>query len=249
MGDKTVIPMKIDCYVTLGNERDTIYSAEDLVHDMDRAGVDMAVAAPPDSAIAVFNSRGNDFILQEAGRFSGRIIPACTMNPWFGEEAVRELSRAVSNGARMLVIHPTLQGFLINDNLADPLFKKAEELELPVYVHTGPHLYGGPWQLTDCALRFPGVTFIMGHAGATDFWNDVPYAGKFSPNIYIEGSYARPFIFMNYLEAVGIEKGIMGSAAPRNSLPFEWIQYREYMPGDTYNAVFGDNLARILKIV
>ena len=240
--------MNIDCYITLGNERDTVYSAEDLVHDMDRASVDMAVASPPDSALAVFNRRGNDFIRAEAGRFPGRIIPACTVNPWYGEDAMQEVNRAASNGARMLVLHPTLQGFLINDDLADPVIEKAGELGLPVYVHTGPHLYGAPWQLADCALRFPGVTFIMGHAGATDFWNDVPSAVGFAPNVFIEGSYARPFIFMSHLRAVGADRGIMGSAAPRNNLVFEWEQYREYLPADTFGAVFGDNLARILGI-
>jgi hypothetical protein len=88
----------------------------------------------------------------------------------------------------------------------------------------------------------------MGHAGATDFWNDVPSAVRFAPNVFIEGSYARPFIFMSHLRAVGADRGIMGSAAPRNSLVFEWEQYREYLPADTFGAVFGDNLARILNI-
>lgn len=38
--------MLIDGYVTLGCERETVYSAEELVRDLDAAGVDMAVAAP-----------------------------------------------------------------------------------------------------------------------------------------------------------------------------------------------------------
>jgi hypothetical protein len=40
----------------------------------------------------------------------------------------------------------------------------------------------------------------------------------------------------------------MGSSAPRNSLVFEWEQHRAYMPADTYGAVFGDNLARLLGL-
>ncbi len=148
----------------------------------------------------------------------------------------------------MLVLHPTIQGFLINDTLADPLFEKAEELKLPVYVHTGGHLYGSPWQLVDCAMRFPKVNFIMGHAGATDFWNDVPYAGDFAKNVYIEGSFARPFGFAAHLDAVGTDKGIMGSSAPRNQLVFEWQQHLYYMPDERYGPVFGDNLAVILGL-
>jgi len=240
--------MQIDAYVTLGDERETLYCAEDLVRDMDRAGVDMAVAAPGDRGIAVRNREGNDRILAEARRFPDRIIPACTVNPWYGDGAVDEMNRSFEGGARMLVLHPTLQGFLMNDTLADMVVGRAGELGMPVYVHTGPHLYGGPWQLVDCTLRFPGVTFIMGHAGATDFWNDVPEAGRFAPNVYIEGSFARPFIFMYHLDAVGVERGVMGSSAPRNSLVFEWEQHRAYMPANKYGPVFGDTMAMLLGL-
>ena len=97
-------------------------------------------------------------------------------------------------------------------------------------------------------MRFPDVIFIMGHAGATDFWNDVPYAGSFALNIYLEGSFARPFVFKSPLQAVGPEKGIMGSSAPRNNLVFEWEQYRAELNEDEYSCVFGDNLTRILKL-
>ncbi len=240
--------MQIDACVTLGTERETVYTAEALVRDMDLAGVDMAVASPEDREIAVANRVGNDRILTEARRFPDRIVPACVVNPWYGGDAVRELSRAHGFGARMLVLHPTLQGFLVNDPLAEPVLGRAGELGLPVYVHTGPHLYGGPWQLVDAALSFPDVRFIMGHAGATDFWNDVPAAGKSAPNIYIEGSFARPFIFMFHLDAAGIRRGVMGSAAPRNNLVFEWEQYRTYMPADRYGPVFGDTMAGLLGL-
>ena len=50
--------MTIDCYVTLGIERETVYRADELVRDLDRAGVDMAVAAPGDREIAIYNEIG-----------------------------------------------------------------------------------------------------------------------------------------------------------------------------------------------
>lgn len=238
--------MEIDAYVTLGGEYETAYRAEDLVCDMDQAGVDWAVVAPADREMAVFNRQGNDFIHAEAKRFTDRLIPACSINPWYGEDGLSELKRAHEKGARILVLNPTLQGFMMNDGLAEPLIGKAEDLNVPIYVHTGPHLYGSPWQLVDCALMFPHVNFIMGHAGATDYWNDVPSAGKAASNIFIEGSFARPFIFKAHLDAVGVERGIMGSCAPLNNLRFEWEQYRSYMSDIRYRALFGDNMARLL---
>jgi len=238
--------MTIDCYVTLGEERETVYSAETLIRDLDKAGVEKAVIAPADREIAVLNKSGNDFIYNAALKFPDRLIPACTINPWYGVEGITELKRSAERGIQMLVLNPTVQGFLINDELVNDLIATAETYKLPVYVHTGPHLYGAPWQLTDCALRFPDVNFIMGHAGATDFWNDISHACSVTNNIYLEGSLARPFIFKAHIKGIGVERGIMGSAAPRNNLVFEWEQYRTELSDDEFLPVWGDVLASIL---
>ena len=240
--------MRIDCCVTLGKERETVYSAEELVRDLDRAKVDIAVIFPADSETAVFNHRGNDFLLNESQRFPDRLIAACTASPWYGEEAVTEIERAGNAGAKMLVLNPTIQGFLINEDLGNPIIETAGKLGMPVYVHTGPHLYGAPWQLVDCALRFPEITFIMGHSGATDFWNDVIASASFAPNVFIEGSFARPVTFKMHVDGVGPEKGLMGSAAPRNNLVCEWELYEEEFDAVQYKGIFGDNLAKILKL-
>ena len=150
----------------------------------------------------------------------------------------------------MLVLDPTLQGFLINDTLAEPLLARAGELRMPVYVHTGPHLYGAPWQLVDAALRFPAVNFIMGHAGATDYWNDIPHAGAFAPNVSVEASFARPYKYDLHLRALGPGRGIMGSSAPRNKLGYEWSEYRRYFSAmenpEKWEPIFGANLRRLL---
>lgn len=238
--------MNIDCYITLGQERETVYTVESLIRDLDRAGVDKAVIAPEDRFIAVFNRCGNNDMARKAARYPDRLIPACVVNPWYGEEGIAEFERALGEGARMLVLNPTLQGFLINDTITDPLIERAGMAGVPVYVHTGPHLYGAPWQMVDCALRFPRVNFIMGHAGATDFWNDIPSAGSFAPNVYIEGSFARPFSFKSHLTVLGPARGVMGSAAPRNDLVYEWKCYRYELSSAEFAPVFGDNLARIL---
>lgn len=238
--------MVIDGYVTLGTERETVYAVDDLIRDLNTASVEKAVITADDREIAVFNRQGNARILKESKKNPDRLIPSCTVNPWYGSEAVSEFRRAADEGAQMLVLNPTLQGFLINDDLADDVIDAAKEYGIPVYVHTGPHLYGAPWQLVDCALRHPDVSFIMGHSGATDYWNDVQHSATFTDNVYLEGSFARPFSFKNYLAGTDVWRGIMGSAAPRNNLCFEWEQYRKELGGSEFASVFGDTLASIL---
>jgi predicted TIM-barrel fold metal-dependent hydrolase len=101
--------------------------------------------------------------------------------------------------------------------------------------------------VVNLADRYSEVDFIMGHCGATDFWNDVIEAGKAAPNVYLESSFSRPFLFVRYLEEVGIEKGIMGSFAPLNDLRFEWEQMRLSLPPEAVEPVCGGNMRRLLE--
>ena len=115
------------------------------------------------------------------------------MNPWFGESACRELRRAVAEGAKMLVLAPALQGFCFGDDLPDDLLAVAAELRVPVYVHTGPHAFGAPTQLLLAAAEHPGVRFILGHCGSTDFAGDMPaLIRSASENLWFELSLVRP---------------------------------------------------------
>jgi predicted TIM-barrel fold metal-dependent hydrolase len=102
--------MTIDAYCALGIDREYDLVAERLIEEMDKAAVDRAVVAPIDRNLAVRNRQGNDDILAAAAGYPGRLIPACSVNPWFGDEAAAELRRAITSGSRMLVLHPFLPG-------------------------------------------------------------------------------------------------------------------------------------------
>lgn len=237
--------MTIDGYCTLGVDREFDLTEAALLQAMDAAGVDRAVIAPPDRFLAVFNHEGNDNVLRAASANRERFIPACSVNPWYGDQGIEEFRRALDAGARMLVLHPLVQGFSANDELVFPLLDIAATERVPVYVHTGPPGNSTPWQIVDLAELFPSLDLIMGHCGATDFWNDVPDAAVAAPNIYLESSLARPFHFARYMAAVGKHKGIVGSWAPLNNLEFEWSQMRSFLPQDVFADSSGANLARL----
>ena len=239
--------MKIDAYCSLGVDREYDLTETGLLKSMDKMGVDRAVIAPVDRFLAVNNRQGNDKMLRAAENHGDRFIPACSANPWYGPDALKELKRTIANGARMFVLHPAVQGFLANDELVWPLLELASSEEIPAYMHTGPPGSATPWQVVDLAERFPALDFIMGHCGATDFWRDVVGATQASPNIFLEASLSRPFLFIEHLKQAGWEKGIMGSFAPINDFCFEWEQMRMVLPEGASERVFGGNLRRILE--
>lgn len=185
--------------------------------------------------------------LDAATRHPDRLIPSCSVNPWFGDEARSELRTRAAQGAALLVLHPYVQGYAADDELVWPLLEDASALHLPVYVHTGPPGNASPWQVVDLAERYPAVDFIIGHCGATDYWNDMPFAAAAAPNVYFESSLARPFQFARYVRTVGADRGIVGSFAPISRLAFEWEQMRRMLPSDDFPDVYGPNLLRLLE--
>lgn len=238
--------MTIDGYCTLGEDREYDLTEASLLEAMDATGIEKAVIAPPDRNLAVYNREGNDRMLMAAQAHPARFIPACSVNPWYGQPAVEEFRRSLTEGARILVLHPYVQGIAACDELIFPLLEESAAQKIPVYIHTGPPGNSTPWQITMLADRYPQVDFIMGHCGATDFWNDVIHATGAAPNIYLESSMARPFLFARYLGAVGKGRGIVGSWAPLNSLRFEWEQMRKFIPQEMWGAISGENLAALL---
>ena len=239
--------MTIDCYCTLGVDREYDLTAEKLLAALDEAGVDRAVIAPTDRHIAVNNREGNDHLLTVARQYAGRFIASCSVNPWYGKEAVAELKRVIAGGARMLILHPYVQGFIANDELVWPILDVAAAERMPVYFHVGPYGSSTPFQVMSLANRYRGVDFIIGHCGATDFWYDVVAATRSAENCYVESSLARPFIFSNFVKQLDSSKGIMGSFAPINDLVFEWEQMRRFLPCPENDSVYGANLLRLLE--
>ncbi len=239
--------MTIDAYCTIGIDREYDLTGEALVKQMDSAGVERAVIAPVDRAMAVYNRDGNQLMCRTWTAYRDRLIPSCSVNPWYNSAALKEFARATSEGARMLVLHPFLQGFLANDELVFPVLEAAAREAIPVYIHTGVPAVSTPWQVADLAERFPSLDFIMGHCGATDFWNDVVLAAARFPNLFIESSLARPFGLVAHARKLDPGRAVMGSWTPVNDLRFEWEQMRKCVPPGLWEAMSGQNLRRLLE--
>ena len=147
-----------------------------------------------------------------------------------------------------LVLAPAPQGFCLGDDVADEMIQTAGELEIPVYVHTGPHSFSAPTQLVLVAARHPETRFIMGHCGSTDYAHDMPAVIKAGvDNVWFETSLARPWAAAAYVKTAGRLRMIFGSSAPRNDPFYELQQLDQFLPVSEYPDIYGGNLAKLLK--
>jgi uncharacterized protein len=78
----------------------------------------------------------NDYLFKIIGRYPKKMIPCVSINPERAD-ALGELDRCFEQGARVLKIHPPIQGVDIADKKHARFFNRCTELKLVLMVHTG----------------------------------------------------------------------------------------------------------------
>jgi len=239
--------MIIDAHAHVGHGRYKSLSGEELLRQMDNNNIDRAIICPVEEYITVFNHQGNDEIIALVNRFPNRFTGFAVANPWFGQEAVNELERALGEGMHGLKLQPVIQGFSMNDAIVYPLIEVAAHHRVPVYAHTGTAHFGEPFKLVELARRFPEVNFIMGHSGSSDFWSDLGRCHQFATNIFFETSRNGPAKYTNMIKNIGADYIVFGSNAPESLYPLELASIREMIsdPGNL-EKILSLNIRRIL---
>ena len=210
----------------------------------------------------------NDYVAQAVDFYPDVFIGFCSVDPRKGKAAVEELERSVlSLGLRGLKLHPIHQAFFPDDPAFIPLFAKAEELGIPVLMHSGYAAAGanapggGGFELAysrpiphvdSLAARHPNLTIIMAHPAWPWIQEQVAVALHKS-NVFIDLSGWAPRYIPKELisEASGRlrKKILFGSDYPYIS-PVTWLeQFQELdIRDESRPLILHDNAARILNL-
>ncbi|KKM12513.1 metal-dependent hydrolase [Clostridiales bacterium PH28_bin88] len=193
-------------------------------------------------------------------RGQDRLIPFASLNPFLIGNPRQELSRLVSeNGFRGLKIYPTYHYFYPNDRLLYPIYAKAEELQIPVMVHTGSSVfrgarleYGDPLFLDDVAVDFPGIQIVLVHSGRGFWYNHAFFLASLHSNIYMEVAGLPPQKLLHYFPELerNADKIIFGSDWPGVTSIRSNIETLRELPleSSTKEKILGGNADRILKL-
>jgi uncharacterized protein len=128
-----------------------------LVRAMDAAGVDVAVAVSFGWADQGICAEQNDYLLEAARGYPGRLLPFCTVQPGAGAAAVREVERAARLGFRGVgELFPDGQGFSLDDRATlAPLLEACAAHAMVLLVHASEPLgraYAGKGETTPARL-------------------------------------------------------------------------------------------------
>jgi len=238
----------IDAHVHLGEGLHLQLTVDELLRLMDEADVAVAVGCAVDRCLAVDNEEGNDQLLAAMREHPDRIVGMASANPWFGGKAAAELRRALGEGLVGVILHPFYQGFRPTDPLVNPLVEVAAEFDVPVYVPTGTAGIAEPFHVVELARRFPGVEFIMGHAGASDYYLDAVRALEFAENLWLESSRNGPGNYQLFEMNSLLDRLIFGSGAPEYIPAVEADVIRDTLTDEKIlEAIFRENIRRIFK--
>lgn len=231
---------------------------ERFLQVLDENGIDyacvLAEIAPVTSGTAT-----NEYV-REFCAASPRLIPVCTVNPYIHAEPARLLERLILEGFRGLKLYPTYAYFYPNDRQLYPVYAKAEELSIPVQVHTGSSVfrgsrlkYGDPLFLDDVAVDFPDLQILLTHGGRPIWYDHAFTLCRLHANVYVDVAGLPPRKLLEYFPELPRlpHKFVFGSDWPGLPGPIrdnvEAIRALP-IPDAARSAILGDTAMRLYKI-
>ncbi|MHB0857485.1 MAG: amidohydrolase family protein [Anaerolineae bacterium] len=210
------------------NPRARMATVEDLLHSMERAGVATSVAFG-----FAFQDQGlcrlcNDYVLDAARRFPGRVLPMAVTNPCTGPRALADVAEALSGGAIGIgELMPDGQGFRLDEVCRlDALMDLAQSAGALVMLHVNEqvgHDYAGkgcqgPHDAYALAQRHPHNVLVLAHwGGGLPFYEMMPEARAVLRNVYYDTA-ASPFLYddavFRHVIAWAPTKVLLGSDYP-----------------------------------
>ncbi len=170
-----------------------------LLDELDRAGIyRIGMVNDVSPEVTGFTEKSNDFALRYAEHDRERLLPIAGIHALRTKDPAADVDRFVDDGFVAIKIHPPHQGYAANAyteglDALGAIYRRAEERELPVVVHTGTSVfpgarckYGRPIDLDDVAIDFPGLTIVMAHAGRPIWYDEAFFLLRRHRNVWLD---------------------------------------------------------------
>lgn len=179
------------------NPRTRIVTAEDLIAEMDEAGVAASVTFSFGWRDPGLIEESNSYVLDALHRYPQRLFGMAVLQPTVGERAVYELERCAQAGMIGLgELMPHGQGYRLSDiDLLLPVMEVVRRYQLLVLSHCSEpvgHSYPGKGNVTLPDIiaflsAFPDIRFIAAHwGGGLPFYALMPEVQRILANVWYD---------------------------------------------------------------
>lgn len=209
-----------DTHTHIGTARHSgrTYTADQLLRDMDRHGVEKSVVIP--FPVVEDYRCEHDLIGRAVLAHRDRLVGSACLDPFVPRDVFNaEVARCREQyGFRALKLQPQYHGLNPFLDSSEFLFQAALDNDMAVICHTGS---GVPFALPSmCMLparKFPELTIIVAHCGGSIFVHEAILAAVFCPNIVLELSSLMPHHVLEVLAHVPSARLMIGSDLPENA--------------------------------
>lgn len=190
--------------------------------------------------------------------YKDKIISFGTVHPE-AEDVIEELERIKDLGLKGVKLHNDYQGVFIFDDINLKMYKKIEELGLPVVFHMGydpisPKVHRAmPYDLLWLHDKFPKLKIIGAHMGGVSAWESVYFYLAGVENIYLDTAFVAGRIpeelYLKIIKKHGTDRILFGSDLPW-SRPSAEKEIIEKLPlsSQEVEKIFYKNAVELLKL-
>lgn len=236
-------------------------SLPEIVADLDRLGVEIAVITGRDSETTYGFPANNPEVLKFCQAYPQKFAGFWGIDPHKKMAALREIEHAVKDlGMKGIAIDPYLAHIKPSEARFYPIYAKCCELGVPVFITMAPPPevpgaildYADPRDVDMAARDFPELTFIMSHGGYP-YVSEAVYVCQRNANVYMDISeYERSPMVDVYVRAMNeviADKVLFASAHPFVELADALAAWEKFpLKADVREKVMYGNAKRILGI-
>lgn len=241
----------IDAHAHLGKCR--VFGLEntesDLIRRMDENNIDATIVQPYPGADDAPST--HDRIAELCHKYPGRFYGLASLTPHQDHDRYRqEVERCVKElkfvGVKIHTIGHSVNP--LSDD-ADFVFNTANELGIPVMVHTGPGVpFALPALCIPPARKYPSLKIVLAHAGFAVFTADAQVAASVCSNLYLETSWCIADDIAWMISTIGSTRVMMGSDLITN-IPVEIAKYKALdLKPDVLTQVMGQTAIDVFQL-